>query len=186
MPAFPEPSDALTDGHVALRLAAERDIPEVLIAHQNDRELYLRLGDERPPSGAELGRQMEEAPALRAAGAGLTLTILKPGSDDCRGQLTVHQVDWEHERAELGIWLDPHSRGKGLARGALRVAAGWLFESCGLERVQVVTEPDNEPLLRAALAAGFAHEGVLRSYRLERGQRVDCAVLSLLREELHA
>ena len=38
MPVFPQADSApLTDGTVALRLAAERDIPEILIAHQDDR-----------------------------------------------------------------------------------------------------------------------------------------------------
>jgi RimJ/RimL family protein N-acetyltransferase len=183
MPAIPELSEPLTNGHVVLRLAAERDIPEVLIAHQDDRQLHVRLGGDRPPSGAELGRQMEDAPARRAAGTRVTLTILEPGSDECRGQLHVHHIDWDHARAELGIWVAPSARGKGLARDALRVAARWLFDSCGLERLALLTEPDNEPLLRAARAAGFAAEGVLRAHRRGRGPRVDCAVLSLLREQ---
>jgi RimJ/RimL family protein N-acetyltransferase len=66
----------------------------------------------------------------------------------------------------------------------LRLAAGWLFSACGLERVEVQTEPHNEALLRAAHAAGFVHEGVLRSYVGERGRRVDMAILSLLPSDL--
>ncbi len=89
---------------MTLRFAAERDIPEVLIAHQDDPELHRRLGLVRPPSGAELGRREERAATERAAGALLTLTILEPGSDVCRGQIDVHAVDWDHLRAELGIW----------------------------------------------------------------------------------
>jgi RimJ/RimL family protein N-acetyltransferase len=184
MPSIQDPTEPLSDGRVALRLAAERDIPEVLIAHQDDPELHLRRGVERPPSGAELGREMEEAQARRAAGESATLTILVPDSDECRGQLIVHNVDWDHRRAELGIWLAPDARGQGLAQGALRLAARWLFDGCGLERLQLITEPDNEPLLRTARAAGFEYEGILRGYTRERGRRHDCAVLSLLPGEL--
>jgi RimJ/RimL family protein N-acetyltransferase len=174
----------LSDGRVTLRPAAERDIPEILIAHQDDPELYVLLGMERPPSGAELGRRMEEAPGRIAAGTGVTLTIVEPGSDVCLGEVNSHHIYWDHARAELGIWLAPAARGRGLGLGALRLAATWLFETCGLERLQVLTDPGNEAMLAVARAAGFVEEGVLRGYARERGARVDVVVLSLLAAEL--
>jgi RimJ/RimL family protein N-acetyltransferase len=162
---------------VGLRLAEERDIPEILIAHQDDPELYARLGLERPPSGAELGRQMENAEHEREAGVRVRLTVVEPGSDDCRGRISVHSVDWENGRAELGMWLAPQSRGRGLAPSALRLAAGWLFEQCDLKRVELLTEPHNEPMLRAARAAGFVERG------MRRRSEVDMIVMSLGRDE---
>src|SRR6516164_7166506 len=55
MSPFPRLADPLTDGQVVLRDYAERDIPEILIAYQDDPRLHQRLGQNRPPSGAELG-----------------------------------------------------------------------------------------------------------------------------------
>jgi RimJ/RimL family protein N-acetyltransferase len=180
MPAIPELTEPLSDGRVSLRLAAARDIPEILIAYQDDPELHVRLGEERPPSGAELGRRAERAAGERAAGTHLTLTILEAGSDDCRGQLYGQRFDWEHARAELGIWLVPQARGKRFAASALTLAGIWLFDTCKLERLQLLTQPDNGPMISAAAAAGLTYEGVLRGYERERGGRVDLAVLSLL------
>lgn len=184
MPAIPDLDEPLSDGHIALRLAAERDIPEILIAHQDDAALHLRLGLERPPSGAELGRRAEGADAERAAGAGVTLTILEPGSDDCRGQTYISHVDSEHARAELGIWVAPRVRRRGIAPRALRLAGGWLLGACGLQRVQMLTEPGNEPLIRAAQSAGFQREGVLRGHECRGNRRIDLVILSLLRHDL--
>jgi RimJ/RimL family protein N-acetyltransferase len=169
----------LSDGTVAIRDAAERDIPEILIAYQDDPQMHIWFGADRPPSGAELGRQMESEPGWRAAGTRATWTILAPGSDVCRGQVNLHHIDWEHARGELGVWLAPQVRGRGLAQHALRLVSGWLFD-LGLERVHLLTDPDNGAMVRCAVAAGFVHEGVLRSYQAERGARVDVAVLSLL------
>ena len=67
---------------------------------------------------------------------------------------------------------------------AVTRAARWLLGPCGLERVAVLTETDNEPMIRAALAAGFSREGVLRGHTRERGRRVDAVVLSLLPADL--
>ena len=186
MPSFPELSEPLRGEAVTLRLAAERDIPEILIAHQEDAQLHLRLGHLRPPSGAELGRRSDGEAAERRAGLGVRLTIVAPGADACLGQLDVHRVDWEHGRAELGIWVAPGARGRGLAGGALRLAGRWLCEVCGLERLELLTEPDNEPMIAAATAAGFVPEGILRAYARERGRRLDLAIMSLLPSDLEA
>jgi RimJ/RimL family protein N-acetyltransferase len=101
----------------------------------------------------------------------------------CRGQIFTPEVDWRHARAELGMWLAPQVRGRGLASRALKLTANYLLGSTTLERLQIVTEPDNEPMLATARAAGFVHEGVLRGYTRERGARVDCAILSLLQSD---
>jgi RimJ/RimL family protein N-acetyltransferase len=183
--AIPELTEPLNNGRVALRLAAERDIPEVLIAHDDDPQLYIDRGRARPPTGAELGRDMEQAAAQRADGSFETLTLLEPGSDDCRGQLYVYNIDWDNARAELGLWVSPGSRNKGLGRAALMLASSWLFDAWGIERLQLTTVPSNEAMMSAALGAGFVHEGVLRGHRLERGRRVDVAILSLLPADLH-
>jgi RimJ/RimL family protein N-acetyltransferase len=184
MPGIPALAQPLHDGRVSLRLAVERDIPEILIAYQDDPQMHLRLGEDRPPSGAELGRRAERFEDDLATGRLVRLTILVDGTDDCRGQITVHTIDWEHRRAELGIWVAPQLRRQGIATTALRLVAGWLFLACGLQRLTVLTEPANQGMLGAAQAAGFVSEGVLRAYTLERGARVDCAILSLLPSDL--
>jgi ribosomal-protein-alanine N-acetyltransferase len=180
---FPDLEAPLRDERISLRFSSERDIPEILIAHQDDPSMFMRLGHERPPSGAELGRAAERAAADRAAGERAGLAILELGSDDCRGELLIHHVDTEMARAELGLWVAPQVRGRGYARSALGLASGWLFAACGLERLAVLTETDNEPMIRAALAAGFVREGVLRGYTRERGQRVDNLSLSMVRAD---
>ncbi len=184
MPTFPEPTGDLTTATVALRLAAERDIPEVLIAHQDDPELHRRLGLNRPPSGAELGRRVEGGPTDRATGTAVWLTIVPAGADECIGQIDVHDVEWDHSRAELGIWTAPAHRGRGVATDALALVGRWLLQECGLARVQLVTEPENAAMVAAARRAGFAEEGVLRGYLRERGQRVDVTMFSLVAADL--
>ena len=185
MPSFPDLSQPLTGSAAALRLAAERDIPEMLIAHQDDPGLSRRIGLERPPSGAELGRRVERAAADRAAGARVWLTIVAPGGDECCGELDVCDVDWDHRRADISIWVSPAHRGRGMAADALRLAGRWLLETCGLERVQLVTEPDNAAMRRAAHQAGLHEEGTLRGYRRQgRRRRADVVMLSLIVADL--
>jgi RimJ/RimL family protein N-acetyltransferase len=180
MPAFPDLTEPLCGERACLRFAAERDIPEILIAHQDDPELHVRLGLERPPSGAELGRRTEGEAVERDLGIGVRFTLVEPGADVCVGQLDVHRVDWDNQRAELGVWVAPARRGRGLATCALRLAGRWLLSTTGLARVQILTEPDTVAMIAAAKAAGFVEEGLLRAYLRERRRRLDVTVLSLL------
>jgi RimJ/RimL family protein N-acetyltransferase len=96
----------------------------------------------------------------------------------------VQEIDWEHAGASLGVWIAPQVRGRGLARRALGLAARWLFEPCRLRRIELLTDPGNEAMLRAARAAGFLDDSVPRSYGRDASKRRDMAVLSLLRSDL--
>jgi RimJ/RimL family protein N-acetyltransferase len=195
MASFPDLQVPLSDGTVSVRLAAERDIPEILIAYQDDPQLHFRMGLPRPPSAAELGRRSERAEHDRLSGRGISLTLVQGDDDTCRGQIDVHHVDWEHARAELGVWVAPRSRGQEVARRALRLAGPWLLREAGLERVELLTQIDNAAMITSAQAAGFQAEGVLRGYYrafpglpagpyLRPDGRVDMAVLSLVRRDL--
>jgi [ribosomal protein S5]-alanine N-acetyltransferase len=184
MSSFPRLAEPLTDGRVALRDYAERDIPEILIAYQDDPRLHYLTGERRPPSGAELGSRAEREPAARAAGHHATLTVLEPGSDTCRGQIRAETDDSDPARAEITIWLVPLLRGRGLGQRALRLAGEWLLGAAGLARLELLAEPDNVAAIRAAQAAGFAREGVLREYRRRRGRGIDMVILSLIPPDL--
>ncbi|HLH65838.1 MAG TPA: GNAT family protein [Solirubrobacteraceae bacterium] len=180
MPSFPILPAPLTGRLARLRPAAERDIPEVLIAHQDDPGLHAALGERRPPSGAELGRRAEAAAAELASGTRAWLTICEGEDDECRGQLDVFDVEWAHGRARLTVWVAPHARGRGLGAEALGLSARWLLGDCGLVRLALLCEPANAPALAAARCAGFVHEGVLRAHERREHRRVDLAVLSLI------
>ncbi|HEY1516111.1 MAG TPA: GNAT family protein [Solirubrobacteraceae bacterium] len=184
MSSFPQLTEPLTDGTVALRDYIERDIPEILIAYQDDPGLHVCSGEDRPPSGAELGRLAEREWADRNAGERAALTILEPDSDTCVGQIRVQPVDWDQSRAEISVWLAPQVRGRELGRGALRLAGGWLLGPCRLARVEMVVDRDNAAMIRAAQDAGFVPEGILREYVRKRGKGVDVAIMSLIPGDL--
>jgi [ribosomal protein S5]-alanine N-acetyltransferase len=184
MSPFPHLAEPLAQDGVVLRDYAERDIPEILIAYQDDPRLHLMTGEDRPPSGAELGRRAEREAASRAAGEGATLTVLESGADVCRGQIRVEGVDSDHARAAITIWLAPQVRGRGLGRSALRAAGTWLLTTCRLARVELFAEPENPAIIGAAQAAGFVREGVLRGYVRRRARRADVVAMSLIASDL--
>src|SRR5579875_3534693 len=148
MPSLPIAEPPLSGARVVLRPFAEHDIPEILIAYQDDAELHSHLGERRPPSGAELGRRAEAAEHDRRAGRRLALTVVPAQGRHCVGQLVVHTVDWDHERAELALWVAPGARRRGYGSEALALGSRWLLASTPLRCLQIRIAPDNVAMQR--------------------------------------
>ena len=63
--------------------------------------------------------------------------------------------------AEVGYWVLPAARGRGVAGRALTTMTDWLFTQ-GLHRLELVHSVENEPSCRVAAKARFDPEGTLR------------------------
>jgi RimJ/RimL family protein N-acetyltransferase len=88
---------------------------------------------------------------------------------------------------EIGYWVSAQAAGQGIGTETTAVLTRIGFELCGLDRVDLQVEPDNERSLRIPRKLGFTEEGTLRR-RLEPhadgGPRRDSTVFTMLREEL--
>ncbi|MBL7256100.1 GNAT family N-acetyltransferase [Paractinoplanes lichenicola] len=86
--------------------------------------------------------------------------------------------------AQVGYWMDPAARGRGVATEALRALCGWGFDTLGLGLIEWRAEVGNHASRRVAEKAGFRVEAILRGRLVHRGVRVDAWVGSMLPAEL--
>ena len=63
------------------------------------------------------------------------------------------------EEATLAVSVFPEARGRGVASGALRLAAIWGLRELGLSRVIAAAAADNTASIRAIEKAGFRRQG---------------------------
>jgi RimJ/RimL family protein N-acetyltransferase len=84
---------------------------------------------------------------------------------------------------EVGYWVDPVARGRGVATAAVRAVCGWAFTTLDLDIIEWSCEVGNVASRRVAEKAGFLFEATLRKRLLHRGQRVDAWVGSILKDE---
>jgi len=85
----------------------------------------------------------------------------------------------------IGYWCAPHARGRGVTTRALRLLCRHALEDLRLERLELITDPDNHASQRVAEKVGFRREGVLRSHVSHPdGRRRDSVMFSLLPGEL--
>ncbi|MDP9067425.1 MAG: GNAT family N-acetyltransferase [Actinomycetota bacterium] len=125
----------------------------------------------------------ERLPLWLEEGYAATLGICDPGTGSLMGGGTVRKIRWDEKIGEVGYWLLPAARGRGVATTACRALAQYAF-GLGLERIEAVTSVANEASQRVLERVGFTREGVLRSVALQRGGRGDVVMWSLLPGEL--
>lgn len=90
------------------------------------------------------------------------------------GSISLHHIDRDQDDGELGYWIAPAARGRGLAGLAADAVCRWGFTDLGLHRIQLFHAVENVASARVAEKARFTCEGRLRqSYRYGDGLRHD-------------
>lgn len=105
-----------------------------------------------------------------SASSRLRLCIALRSSDELIGTAGFHSVSPENRSAEIAYDLSPSMWGKGVATHVCTVLTGWAHSDAGVLRVQATTLESNERSARVLERCGYLREGLLRSYRLVRGE----------------
>lgn len=80
------------------------------------------------------------------------------------GSISLWNMNWRHERAEVGIWLNPSDWNKGYGKIALNLIKIIAFNHLKLNRLEAHIAIDNKNSIRLFQKCGFIQEGILKSY----------------------
>jgi RimJ/RimL family protein N-acetyltransferase len=180
VPSLPIPEGLERDG-VALRRLRARDAGPFAAAFREDPHLGVNVGAEEDSTENGVRRFIARQPGLRARGEFLGLAATDATKRPFLGHVMLHTFAWRHKRAEVGYWLVPQARGRGVGRAAVSLLVDWGFEALDLDRIEITTTPDNAAARALAESLGFIAEGVMVARNLERGRRVDVLLLARLR-----
>lgn len=183
MPAIPLPDPPLADEVVLLRRWQEGDVPAIVAACQ-DPEIPRWTALPSPYSERDAREYLARTEADRIIGRELGVAVVDPSSGGLLGSCGLARFDWDDRRAEIGYWVAAEARRRSVGTRATRLLSRWALRSLGLERIELLANPDNEPSQRLALSAGFTREGLLRQYRRRKGRREDYVIFSLLAADL--
>jgi RimJ/RimL family protein N-acetyltransferase len=104
---------------------------------------------------------LSEGVASYFAEGGAVYAIADPETDELLGGVSLDRVIPTRGQAEIGYWVGPWARRRGVATAAVRALSEHALTN-GLERLEVLTHWENGPSQRVALTAGFRREGVRR------------------------
>lgn len=186
LPRTPWTSATIEAGPVRLRPYRESDAERIVEAC-TDPTLRHWLGATSLPSTLPQAHATIANAAWRAAnGQSCVWAVTGKESDELLGNLTLMDLrgtGW-NDAAELGYWLHPAARGRGLMAAAVRAAVEFAFGSEGLDRrrLSCYTAAGNERSRRIAEGAGFTQFGSQRAAeRLGDGTYDDLIGYELLR-----
>jgi precorrin-6B C5,15-methyltransferase / cobalt-precorrin-6B C5,C15-methyltransferase len=179
-PTFRETT--LTPGDLTLRPFTQADAYNVVEACQDPETLrWLPLPQPYTLAHAEwfIGTF---GPSQRESGAGVVFAIESAGR--LAGAIDLKHVNWTDKVAEVGYWVAPWARGRGVASEATRALSQWAIRDHGFERVELLAATGNVASQRVAQKAGFVREGVARNAGRVHDARVDLVVFALVPDDL--
>jgi RimJ/RimL family protein N-acetyltransferase len=177
------PQPELTDGTVRLRAFSEADIGRAIEACRDpETQRWTTVPSPYNREHAEFF-VLQHAPAQWRTGSGVVWVTCGPdglyaGSMDLR----LNPID--PGVGNVGFLCAPWARGRGLTTAALRLACRWGFEALGLARIEWRAYVGNDASRRVAEKVGFVMEGTARRALVQRDQRRDAWMGSVLPADL--
>ncbi len=168
----------LRDNDLALRPWTEADVPALVIAC-NDPEISHWIPLIPSPYTEEDALTFVRGD-VRPEEQSLAMTV--EGTVVGAIGLGVNSMNY---RGRIGYWVAASARGRGVCTRALRLLSRWALDELDLQRLDLITDPDNLASQRVAEKVGFRREGVLRAHlRHPDGRIRDSVMFSLLPGEL--
>ena len=174
-------STVLRGRGLVLRTWLPEDADELLQACQ-DQEIqqWTTLPSPYLPEHAE---QFLDVCALRWVQGLATFAILDVPETQLLGSIGFVGIP-EEGVVEVGYWIAPHARRRGVATAATRLICDWALDELAFHRVEWQAYVGNDGSRRVADKCGFTFEGTLRARGFQRGDIRDIWIGGLLRTDL--
>lgn len=185
---WPPRLDALRDGDLWLRLPVADDVPAITRACQ-DPEIRRWTRVPSPYREKHAREFVALAADALATGSGLHLVAVDADHDALLGTAGL-TVDGAERSGDLGYWVAPEARGRGVATRAGRLLCRLAFEHRGLGYVGLMAAAPNGASNAVARRLGFTLEGTRRRAMIDgpsgdaTAPRCDGNIYGLLPHEL--
>jgi RimJ/RimL family protein N-acetyltransferase len=172
---------------VVLRELGDGDVHRIVEACADERTSYWLTAMPCPYTEDDALRWLEDMREQRASGAGITWAVAD-GADELLGAVTAFDLDPDGT-AEIGYWMHPSARGRGVAGEACGLVVRHCFvpaEDGGLgrRRLRAFAADGNTASVRVLESNGFVLTGRHREEkRLRDGSHVDLLHFDLLPAE---
>lgn len=91
----------------------------------------------------------------RHSGTAASFAITVTDTGELLGAIGVKDIDRRARSAEIGYWLAPDARGRGVASGALRLVCRWCFDGLRVDTLHALVLVGNAPSERVLERGGF-------------------------------
>ena len=173
------PDPPLSDGVVTLRPWNDGDIDAVHAACQDEEIAYWLPMIPDPYTRSDAREYVRRTRQGWRDGTDAFFAVTNAATGNAIGSIGMRCHG--DGRGTVGYWVAREARGQGVATRALELISNWALDALGLERLELMAEPENAASCKVAERAGYRREGLLRSYlQTQRRGRRDVVLYSLL------
>jgi ribosomal-protein-alanine N-acetyltransferase len=99
------------------------------------------------------------------------------------GIISLHTINQNSQRAQVGFWLNQKYWRQGYTTEALQAILQYAFHSLDFNRLESHVQPDNLASNQLFKSAGFQKEGTLHQWRKHNGKWIDINIYGLLKSQ---
>jgi len=157
-------STVLESGRLRLRQFAEADLPRLVEACSDPQSRHWLNGLPHPYNLATARTYVADCVWQAATGTKATWAIADRDSDQLLGNIAVmDMLGVNPTSGEVGYWMHPDARGRGLMTEAARMIVDHAFGELSRRRLVLYAAAANTASNRVAEAAGFSRFGTQRA-----------------------
>ena len=164
----------MRDGDLTLRPGVLDDAEAVTAACQ-DPEIQRWTLVPSPYRREHAEAWLASAPQRARAGEAVALLAFD-GDGRLAGSFSLMELDLARGSAEIGYWVAPWARRRGVATRSVRMLHEWAVRELGLRRIEILPDAGNAPSRRVAERCGYTDTGELRALPRDPDQRPGYAV----------
>ena len=97
------------------------------------------------------------------------------------GSISLWNISWLHQRAEVGIWILPKYWNQGFGKRSIELIKIIAYNHLLLNRLESHIAIENKRSIKMFKSCGFKEEGILKQYLNLNGKFQDAMILSHLK-----
>ncbi len=130
--------------------------------------------------------QMDWYANLKKEGTGIWWGIYGLADEQFKGAVGFNNLEKQHRKAEIGMWLLQEHWGKGILKEVMPKVFEIGFTQLNLNRIEGYVVSDNEKCKSALQKINFMHEGTFRESEMKNGELISVDIFSILKREWEA
>ena len=127
--------------------------------------------------------QMNWYENLKKEGTGIWWGIFGINDNEFRGACGFNNLEAEHKKAEIGLWLLKEFWGNGILREMMPLLFKEGFEKLNLNRIEGYVVSENKKCKSALHKINFKYEGTMRECEMKNGKFISVDIYSVLKSD---
>ncbi len=127
--------------------------------------------------------QMDWYENLKKEETGIWWGIFGVNDNEFRGACGFNNLDAEHKKAEIGLWLLKEFWGNGILKEVMPLLFEEGFTKLDLNRIEGYVVSENDKCKSALHKINFTYEGTMRECEVKNGKYISVDIYSVLKSD---